>query len=524
VTDRSVAVRLSLIVALAGLVPIAVVGGIGIELIRTRTQRTAERALDNIAEQVAARTASYLRQQQRLLRAVAAVASPPDAQRRLEESVLDAPSLGRVTLLGPQTPEDQQPKALTAQMRSDALAGKEVASPIFLAEDTTPAKLHCVPARAIAGHAVCAQFDLLELWRFVQRITAGDSGYALVFDENGKLLASGSGRVRAAILTGERIPTADHLHNRQRYVGAEGVEVLAGFAAVPDTKWTVAVEQPASEALGPARTAQWLLSGVLLGALALSVFVGRRQSARVLEVLAKEERWKTAGRIASGITHDLGHRLRTLQVTSNLAADGNPAYLPRIKENLASEVAALQKFVDDFSQLGRDVQKLELEPLEVGAFLESVAKTAAAHGQSAGVSLGVARPGSPLWIRADRYLLERALLNLTSNAIEASSKGAAVDLAATRTGDAVAISVQDRGHGIEPERLEKLFDAFVSTRRTGSHLGLGLANVKRICDAHQASVSVTSSLGQGSTFIISLAGAEAPATVPDQGRPGESRG
>jgi signal transduction histidine kinase len=506
----TVAFRLSLIVALAGLVPIAVVGALGIGQVRSRTEHTAVTALGNIAEQVAARTASYLQQQRRLLRAIAAVASAPDAEQRLEESVLDAPSLGRVTLLGPETPDAKRPHGLNPQMLADALAGKEVETPIFLAEDTTPARLLCVPARAIAGHAVCAQLDLLELWRFAQRIKAGESGYALIFDEHGKLLASGSGRVRAAILTGEKIPSAQHLNGSQHYLGAEGVEVLAGWAAVPDTHWSVAVEQSAQEALGPSRAAQWTLGSVLLLALALSVFVGRRQSARVLEELAREERWKTAGRIASGITHDLGHRLRTLQLTSNLAADGNAAFLPQIKQNLASEVAALQKFVADFSQLGRDVQKLELKPLEVGAFLDSVGKAAAAHGQTAGVSIEVSRPDKAQWVNVDRYLLERALLNLTSNAIEASPKGAKVTLSATRSDATVTLAVGDNGHGIAPERLANLFDAFVSTRHIGSHLGMGLANVKRICDAHKAEVRVQSTVGKGSTFTITLAAIEPP--------------
>jgi signal transduction histidine kinase len=368
--------------------------------------------------------------------------------------------------------------------------------------------LHCVPARAVPGHAVCAQLDLLELWRFVQRIHAGESGYALVFDEDGKLLASGSGRARAAILTGERISSAAHRGSSQ-YLGAEGVEVIAGWATLPGLRWSVAVEQPVREALGAARTAQWILAAVLVFALGLSVLVGLRQSARVLEVLATEERWKTAGRLASSITHDLGHRLRTLQLTSELASDGNPAFLPRIRENLASEVAALRKFVADFSDLGRDAQPRDRRPLEVGAFLESVAHTAAAHGQTAGVAVEVLKPPAPLWVNADHYLLERALLNLTSNAIEASPRNSAVQLGAAAQAGGVALWVKDQGHGIEPERLENLFDAFVSTRRTGSHLGMGLANVKRICDAHQATVAVQSS-PQGSTFTIALGSAPAP--------------
>lgn len=509
-TRRAVTTRLTLIVALAGLLPIALVGLLGIELVRSRTGHQARTSLGEVADQAAARIDSYLRSQKRLLRALAAVAEGPQAEQRLEESVLEAPSLGRVILLGPTTPEDQRPRALAPPLLAEALAGKEVSSSIFLAEDTTPAMLHCVPARALPGQAVCAQLDLLELWRFVQRIHAGDSGYALVFDGDGKLLASGSGRARAAILTGERISSAAHRASPGPYLGAEGEEVIAGWTALPELGWSVAVEQPTREAFGAARTAQWLLAGVLLLALGLSLLVGSRQSAQVLEVLATEERWKTAGRIAAGITHDLGHRLRRLQLTSNLAADGNPAFLPQIKENLASEVAALQKFVADFSDLSRDVKALEKKPLEVGSFLDSVGKTAALQAQPLGIAVEVRRPPTPLWVSADRYLLERALLNLAANAIEASARGTVVELSASAGPAGVSLSVRDRGQGIAPERLQKLFDAFVSTRRTGSHLGMGLANVKRICDAHQAKVAVQSGLGQGSTFTITLAAAEPP--------------
>lgn len=527
---RAVAVRLSLIVAVAGLLPIAGVGAVGIQLLRQRSEHAALVALEEIATQAAARTHGYVHQQHQLLRAVAAVASGPDAERRLEESVLEAPSLGKVTLIDAARAAAAPPAGLSPAQLADALAGKDVSSPLFLAEDTTPAQTRCVPARGLPGRAVCAQLDLLELWRFVQRIKAGETGYALVFDQQGHLLASGAGSARAAILTGELISSAAQIPHvlakdrvpEARYTGATGAPVLAAWALLPEEGWLVAVEQPEAEALGPARTAQWWLLGVLALALLASVAVGAQQSSRVMAALALEERWKTAGRIAAGITHDLGHRLRTLQTTSHLADTGNPAFFPQIKANLASEVGALQKFVADFSQLSRDVQKLERFPLEVGALLESIKALAEPHAAGAQVSLELARPAAPLWISADRYLLERALLNLVANAIEASPKGAAVQLGAAAVEGAAQLFVKDRGHGIEPERLERLFDAFVSTRRTGSHLGMGLANVKRIADAHAARLEVQSAVGQGSTFRLTLAAAAAPGAGQTSSGPGAS--
>src|SRR5207248_5444027 len=93
---------------------------------------------------------------------------------------------------------------------------QEVASEIFIAQDTTPAMTFCVPARAVEARAVCAQLDLLELWRVVQRIKVGERGYALAFDSKGHVLASGAGALRAAILTGEPIHSSKFAGDPQR--------------------------------------------------------------------------------------------------------------------------------------------------------------------------------------------------------------------------------------------------------------------------------------------------------------------
>jgi signal transduction histidine kinase len=507
------------LVALSGLLPILVVGAIAMEVLRRHSEQSAMAALRAVAEQTSARIDGYLAAQKETLRAIAAVASAsPDADRRLEEVVLEAPALRRAVLVGPGTPAARLPPMLGPDAIGRARRGEEVSSSVYLAADFTPAIDHCVPAVARADHAVCASLDLLELWRFVQRIRAGESGYALAFDERGRIIASGAGALRAAILTGEPVPEtgaaaafAAGAKAPSRYAGPGGVDVIGGWARLPGTGWVVAVEQPAAEAMRPARTAQWVLAGVALVALALSIVVGIRQSQRVLSELEVEERWRTAGRIAAGITHDLGHRVAILQQTAGLAETGNAAFLPRIRDNLRSEVATLRKFVSDFADLSRDVRALDLLPLDLDAFAESVARTAAAHAERLGVHVVVARSPGGAWVRADRYLLERAVLNLVSNACEASPRGGEVRIGVGAEGERSVISVADDGPGIDAARLPRLFDAFASTKRTGAHVGMGLANVKRIVEAHAGAVSVESALGRGSTFRIALAAEPPPA-------------
>ena len=337
---RAMAVRLSLLVALAGLLPTTAVGIISIDLLRRRSEHASQEALPAVAEQASGRIAGFLAHQRELLRTIAAGVNGPGAERRLAEVILEAPSLGQVVLMGPDTPPQERPTALGPVGFADALAGKETVSAVYLATDTTPAMDLCVPAPGLPGSAVCARLDLLELWRFVQHIRVGASGYALAFDGQGRLLASGAGVLRGAILTGEPVPESpfaraaarDALAAPTRYPGPAGQTVSAGWARLPDQGWAVVVEQPLEEALHSAHAAQAVLGLVLLLAVLLSVAIGVVQSQRVLGELAIEERWRTAGRIATGITHDLGHRLRVLQQTAALADSGKPAFAPQIRE------------------------------------------------------------------------------------------------------------------------------------------------------------------------------------------------
>ncbi len=507
---RAIALRLAALVALSGLLPIVLLAAVGLQILKRRGEQASTEALTAIAAQASARIGMYIAQQRETLRALAmAVGSEPDAARRLADVTLDAPSLGRLRLIDAQTPAPSFPPALRREQIARALAGTEVASETYIRE-LSPAMDVCVPSGKLA-HAVCATLDLLELQRQVQRIRVGQSGYALAFDRSGRLLAAGSGKLRAAVLSGEPVPesaAATQLARSgaapSRLAGEGGADVLAGWSFLPDLGWSIAVEQPAAEALRGAREALVVLGLGALAALVISLVAGSAIARRMLATLEAEARWRTAGRIASGLSHDLGHRLAILKQIEQLAATNDAEYLPRIRDSLAAEVETLRKFVADFADLTRTPKPDEFMPVELNAFVQSVGSTAEEHGQRAQVAVEAATAPGEIWVRGDRYLLERATLNLVYNAIEASPPGSRVRLSVRQENGRALLTVEDRGQGIAEDRLETLFDSFNSTKRTGVHVGMGLPNVRRIVLAHSGEVSVKSRLGQGSEFTLAL--------------------
>ena len=108
----------------------------------------------------------------------------------------------------------------------------------------------------------------------------------------------------------------------------------------------------------------------------------------------------------------------------------------------------------------------------------------------------------------DATLLEQAFVNLADNAIKYSDKGGRVSISADSQAKEVRIRISDRGCGIPRKHLPRLFERFYRVDKARSRklggTGLGLAIVKHIVQAHGGHISVDSTLGQGSTFIIHL--------------------
>jgi PAS domain S-box-containing protein len=174
----------------------------------------------------------------------------------------------------------------------------------------------------------------------------------------------------------------------------------------------------------------------------------------------------------------------------------------------------------DIAGIEADRLELSLEPVAIAELVQDALGLMRPLAVSKRITLGFDRtqPAAGLCVRADRRRLKQILLNLLSNAIKYNYPGGTVDVALTVDGtNQLRIAVIDHGMGIAPEDLHRLFTPFDRLGRQSSNIegtGIGLALSQRLTTIMGGRLSVESSPGTGSTFVVTMP-VTAPLTVLD---------
>jgi PAS domain S-box-containing protein len=170
----------------------------------------------------------------------------------------------------------------------------------------------------------------------------------------------------------------------------------------------------------------------------------------------------------------------------------------------------LSRLIDDLmvldeTEIGTPMSRLEATALT--PVIERVLATFSADAQRSGVDLR-AHPGSDAAVMAHPMRLEQALSNLISNALKFTPEGGTVTVEVNVNGRRVELGVADTGPGIEPVDLDRIFERFYRTTAAidqavrGS--GLGLAIAKAMIEEQGGRITVSSTPGRGSVFVIDL--------------------
>jgi signal transduction histidine kinase len=179
---------------------------------------------------------------------------------------------------------------------------------------------------------------------------------------------------------------------------------------------------------------------------------------------------------------------------------------------ITRQVVHMSKLVEDLldvSRVSRGLVQIEKGPVElhevVAAAVEQVQSAANLKYHRIEQKLGRAS----LLVLGDRTRLVQVVSNLLTNSIRYTNNGGVIVIRLETRGHMATVSVSDNGSGIGPDLMPRLFDLYVqaerSSDRTGGGLGLGLALVKNLVEAHEGSVRATSEgEGKGSTFTVSL--------------------
>lgn len=234
-------------------------------------------------------------------------------------------------------------------------------------------------------------------------------------------------------------------------------------------------------------------------------------AARVRALLDSErEADRHRRELVAGVSHDLRTPLAVLSgyletlehERDRLSEDEQARYLAAAR----AQAERLERMIDDLFALARlesGAWPFRPEPLMLAELVQDVALEWKPRFEAAGVQLELPPPPGPVAVRADAGLLERALVNLLSNALAHTPAGERVRVEVGEGPGRAWVAVADSGPGINPEDLPHLFERAYNKRAGGS--GLGLAIAQQAARLHGGRVEVASSPGQGSRFVFYLA-------------------
>lgn len=233
------------------------------------------------------------------------------------------------------------------------------------------------------------------------------------------------------------------------------------------------------------------------------------------ERLLQTERFAAIGRLAAQITHEIRNPLSSVGLNIELLGD-DLAYLPPERKKEAQAILeAVGREVDRLTQITEGYLRFARLPApkkvagDVGDLLADLVAFTEGDAAKAGVMLELnVEPGLPA-VPFDPARLRQALLNLLRNGVEAAGKGGTVRVGARKTAKGLRVTVEDTGPGIPEEVRARLFEAFFTTKPSGTGLGLLLA--KEIILEHKGELSVETSALGGAAFHVDLPSQTDPA-------------
>lgn len=202
------------------------------------------------------------------------------------------------------------------------------------------------------------------------------------------------------------------------------------------------------------------------------------------------------------MTAEFAHQVRTPLASALLYAgqlDTSTNRQARIAGKIIHGLSELRSMVDDMLGFAAGARS-DHKQISILKLLHDVRDGISAQ-LSDSSTVRVSKTDPQLMVLGNKIALKGALLNLVSNADQASENGASILLHAHQFGDCIHICVTDDGPGISDAVRPRLFDAFFTTRKHGT--GLGLAVVKAVAAAHGGDVTVATSK-LGSTFSVCL--------------------
>src|SRR6266480_2546704 len=234
---------------------------------------------------------------------------------------------------------------------------------------------------------------------------------------------------------------------------------------------------------------------------ALRELAAALEAARERELEA--ERLRAFREVARRVAHEIKNPLTAMRIAVDQVgrtagqADGRTVTAVEV---LAAETQRLEQLAKEFAEFGRLPEGPRSE-VDLVDLLMDLGKSAV----PAEVDVSVRANGEPCKLLGHYDPLRRAFANLLRNASEAMGGRGSIEIAVSRDGNGLAVTIADHGVGIPDDLRPRVFEPYFTTKRDGT--GLGLALVRQTIEAHNGTITVAETPGGGATFSIVLSAA-----------------
>ena len=239
--------------------------------------------------------------------------------------------------------------------------------------------------------------------------------------------------------------------------------------------------------------------------------LGREQEMR--ESLQELDRIKTD--FVSSVSHELRTPLSSILGYVEMMAEGSSGGLApeqsRVLGIVDRNARRLLVLIEDLLMMSRvesGTFRLAVGPVVIADVIEGAYQAVLPDLLVRDLEVTVDVPQDPQPIQGDGAQLDRVMINLLTNAIKFTPDGGRITISADRRDDAVVIRVVDTGMGIPPDEQERIFERFFRSssakRLAVPGTGLGLSITRTIIEKHGGTISVASSLGEGTAFTVTL--------------------
>jgi signal transduction histidine kinase len=293
--------------------------------------------------------------------------------------------------------------------------------------------------------------------------------------------------------------------------GRGGTATIAGTPALGWPHWRLLVTHPSGSleaAVTAARRRNLIVSTGILAVLGASI------SLLVISTRRAQELARRQLEFVASVSHELRTPLAVIRSAGENLADGvvrEEEQVRKYGDLVKNEGRRLTEMVEqilEFAGIESGRRGFALRPIALAPMLHDIVESSAALIQQARIEVEYALAERLPPVLGDEAALRRVFQNLIANAIKYGERGGWIGISAAQTDHEVSVTIADRGLGIAAAEQPRIFDPFYRTPEAVEAqiqgAGLGLSLVKRIVEAHGGRVTVHSSPGVGSQFVVAL--------------------